>query len=88
MNFILPEAGQIHVHLIALVGFPDVGLHHVLRVLAVQRAIDIAEAAEEVPVEVIKDVHQVFAKNSGKISAHHANLHSFGLAPLVTLPVM
>ena len=88
MNFILLKARQINIHLIALFGFLDIGLHHVLRVLAVQSTVGIAKAPEEIAVEIIKNVHQVFTKNSGKISAHNANLHSFGLAPLVTLPVM
>ena len=47
-----------------------------------------AKAAEEVTIPIIKNVHQVFTENSRKILAHNANLHFFGLAPLVTLPVM
>ena len=53
-----------------------------------QRAIDVVNIAEEVTVEIIKDIHQVFAENGRKIRAHHANLQSLGLAPLVTSPVM
>ena len=88
MNLVLLEARQIHIHLVALVRLLDVRLHHVLRVLAVQLTIHVAKAAEKVPVEIIKNVHQVLAENRRKIGAHNANLHSFGLAPLVTLPVM
>ena len=43
---------------------------------------------EEAAVKIVEDVHQIFAEYSGKIVAHNANLHSNGLAPLVTLPVM
>ena len=79
MNFILLEAGQINIYLIALIRFPDVRLHHVLRVFAVQSMIDIAEATEKITVEIIKNVHQVFTENSRKISAHHADLQSLAL---------
>ena len=83
MNFVLLEAGQVDVHFIAVLQLLDIRLHHVLRVFAVQRMINVAKAAEEAAVEVIKNVHQIFTENSRKIVAHHANLHSFGLAPLV-----
>ena len=88
VNFVLLEARQINVHLIALIRFLDIGLHDVLCVFAVQRAVNITEATEEITVEIIKNIHQVLTENSRKILAHNANLHSFGLAPLVTLPVM
>lgn len=77
MNFVLLEARQIDVHLIAVIRFLDIRLHHVLRVLAVQSAIHVAKAAEQ--VEIIKSVHQVFTENSRKISAHHADLQSLAL---------
>lgn len=77
MNVVLLEARQINVHLIAFIRFLHIRLHHVLCVLAVQRTVNVAESAEEIPVEVIKNVHQVLAENSRKIVAHNANLHSF-----------
>ena len=38
------------------------------------------EAAEEGTVKIIKNIHQVFAKQSGKISTHIMNLHSLILS--------
>ena len=77
MNLVLLEARQINVHLVAVVRLFHIRLHHVLRVLAVQSAIDIAKATEQ--VEIIKSVHQVFTENGRKISAHHADLQSLAL---------
>ena len=31
--------------------------------------------AEEITVKIIKNIHQVFAKQSGKISTHNITLH-------------
>ena len=86
-DLILLEAGQINVYFVAVLCLFDVRLHQILCVLAVQSVIDVAKAAEEVAIKIVKNVHKVLAENSRKIVAHNANLHSFGLAPLVRMPV-
>jgi hypothetical protein len=39
------------------------------------------KSTEEVPVKVIKDIHQVLTKYAGKTSTHNNNLHSWPSSP-------
>ena len=70
MDFVLLQAGQINGQLVAFICFLHVGLHHPGGVLAIQYVFRTAEAAEEITVEVIKQIHHIFTENSRQESTH------------------
>lgn len=62
----------------------DVKASYESGVLAIQLAIHIAPATEKVAIKIIKNIHQIFTKHSGKITAHietsiHLALHCWFL---------
>ena len=71
-NLILLETGQVHIHLIGILQLPDVGLHQILGVFAVQRVIaaNRHHHAKGVSKEIIE---QVLTKNARQ---HKSFLHS------------
>ena len=63
LDLVLLKAGQVNVHQIGILRLADIGLHHVLGVLAIQGVVDAGHHTKSVIEHIIE---QILTKNAGQ----------------------